>query len=156
MPVTLAVLLTALAVAALVWAVSRSPSTPDPADPAAEERGLVRWLAHHPRLAETARAIDRRVIGGLMLAVALLIAFVTALAVGVVFDMVDQNAGLARWDSAVASWGSRHATPWSTDVLDTLTNLGGTRYLVVIALGVAIYDFVRHRNGNVFLFLFVV
>jgi membrane-associated phospholipid phosphatase len=155
-PVTLVVVLAAIVAAGAVWALSRSPATPDPADPQAEERWLVRWFGRHPRLGGAARVIDRRVIGGLMLAVALSIAFVTALVVGFVLDMVDRNAGLAQWDSAVADWGSHHASPWSTDVLDSLTNLGGTRYLVVIALGVAIFDYVRHRNGNVFLFLFVV
>ena len=156
MPVTIVVVLTAIVAAGVVWALSRSPATPDPADPEAEERWLLRWLGRHPRLGETARAIDRKVIGGLMLAVALSIAFVTALVVGVVLDMVDRNAGLARWDSAVADWGSHHASPWSTHVLDVLTDLGGTRYLVVIALAVAIFDYLRHRNANVFLFLFVV
>jgi membrane-associated phospholipid phosphatase len=155
-PVTLAVVLSAFVVAGIVWALSRSPAVPDPVDPEPEERWLVRLVGRHPGLGETARAIDRRVMGGLMLAVALSIVFGTALGVGVVFDMVDQDAGLARWDSAVADWGSHHASSWSTDVLDTLTNLGGTRYLVVIAAVIAVYDFARRRNGNVVLFLFVV
>jgi undecaprenyl-diphosphatase len=155
-PVTLAVVLSAFVVAGVVWALSRSPAVPDPVDPEQEERWLVRLVGRHPGLGETARAIDRRVMGGLMLAVALSIVFGTALGVGVVFDMVDQDAGLARWDSAVADWGSHNASSWSTDVLDTLTNLGGTRYLVVIAAVIAVYDFVRRRNGNVVLFLFVV
>jgi undecaprenyl-diphosphatase len=155
-PVTLVVLLTAVVVAGVVWALSRSPATPDPADPEAEERWLLRLIRAHPRLGGVAQAIDRKVIGGLIVAVALTIVFGTALAVGFVLDMVDRNSGLARWDSAVADWGSHHATPWSTDVLDTLTNLGGTRYLVVITICVAVYDYVRHRNANVALFLFVV
>jgi undecaprenyl-diphosphatase len=70
--------------------------------------------------------------------------------------MVDRDTGLARWDRAVADWGSRHATTQSTDVLDTLTNLGGTRWLVIIFVVVAVYDFVRYRNPNVPLFLLVV
>jgi len=155
-PVTFAVVLTAIVVAGVVWALSRSPSTPDPADPEAEERWLVRWFGRHPRFGEAARALDRKVMGGLMAAIALAIVFGTALAVGVVLDMVDEDAGLARWDSAVADWGSRHASAWSTNVLDALTDLGGTRYVVVIAVVVAVYDYVRHRNGNVVLFLFVV
>jgi undecaprenyl-diphosphatase len=155
-PVTFAVVLTALVVAGVVWALSRSPSTPDPADPEAEERWLVRLLGRHPRFGEVARALDRKVMGGLMVAVALAIVFTTALVVGLVLDMVDRDAGLARWDSAVADWGSRHASAWSTNVLDTLTDLGGTRYVVVIALVVAVYDYIRHRNWNVVLFLFVV
>ncbi|HEX6204158.1 MAG TPA: RNase adapter RapZ, partial [Thermoanaerobaculia bacterium] len=43
--------------------------------------------------------------------------------VGVVFDMVDGERGLARWDRAVADWGSRHATDRSIDLLDRLTDL---------------------------------
>jgi membrane-associated phospholipid phosphatase len=155
-PVTLVVVLTAIVVAGVVWALSRSPSTPDPADPEAEERWLVRWLGRHPRFGAAARAIDRQMIGGLMLAVALSIVFSTALAVGVVFDMVDRQSGLARWDTVVADWGSHNATSWSTNVLDALTNLGGTRYLAVIGCVIAIYDYVRHRNASVVLFVFVV
>ena len=156
MPVTLAVLVAALVAAGVVWALSRSPATPDPADPAAEERWLVGWLRRHPRLGAPARAIDRQVVGGLMLAVALAIVFVTALVVGIVFDMVDRDSGLAEWDTAVAEWGSENATSWSTGALDALTDLGGTTYLVVICVAVAIYDYVRHRNLNVALFLLVV
>jgi len=156
MPVTLVVLLVATILAAAVWALSRSPRTPDPADPEAEERWLVGWLCRHPRLGALARQIDRQVIGGLMLVVALAIVFATAVAVGVVLDMVDRSSGLARWDQAVAEWGSRNATSWSTRVLDMLTDLGGTLYLVVIATAVAVYDYSRRRNANVVLYLFVV
>jgi membrane-associated phospholipid phosphatase len=155
-PVALAVLLAAVVAASVVWVLSRSPSTPDPADPEAEERSLVSWLRRHPRFGATARSIDRQMIGGLMLGVALSIVFVTAFVVGLLLDMVDRNSGLARWDTAVADWGSHNATSWSTSLLDALTDLGGTRYLVVIFAAVAMYDYVRHRNANVALFLLVV
>ena len=59
-----------------------------------------------------------------MLAVALSILFTTALVVGIVFDMVDRQSGGAV-GHPVAEWGSRNATPSSTNVLDALTNLGG-------------------------------
>lgn len=156
MPVTLVVLLVSLVLAGAVWALSRSPRTPDPVDPAAEERWLVRWLVNHPRWGAAARSIDRHVTGGVMLVVALGVVFGTALAVGIVFDMVDRSSGLARWDKAVAEWGSRNATSWSTKLLDALTDLGGTLYLVAITAAVAIYDYWRRRNANVVLYLFVV
>jgi membrane-associated phospholipid phosphatase len=156
MPVTLAVLLAAGIAAGIVWILSRSPATPDPADPEAEERWLVGWLRRHPRLGGPARAIDRYVIGGLMLALALAILFVTAFFVGILFDMVDRDSGLAEWDTAVAEWGSENATSWSTTVLDVLTDLGGTLVLAVVCGAVAIYDYLRHRNANVALFLLVV
>jgi undecaprenyl-diphosphatase len=139
-----------------VWALSTSPRAPDPADPEEEERWLVRWLGRHPRFGATARSIDRHVFGGLMLIVALAIVLATAFVVGAVFDMVDRSSGLAEWDEAVAEWGSRNATSWSTRVLDALTDLGGTRPLVVAVAAVAAFDVVRHRNINVVLFLLVV
>src|SRR5262245_21030746 len=134
MPVTLAVLLAAMLAAVAVWALSKSPRTPDPADAEEEERWLVRWLGRHPRFGTAARGIDRRVFGGLMLVVALAIVLATALVVGAVFDMVDRRSGLAEWDEAVAEWGSQNASAWSTDVLDALTDLGGTRLLVVAVI----------------------
>lgn len=156
MPVTLAVVLAAVLAAAAIWALSRSPGAPDPVDPEAEERWLVRWVGHHPRLQAAARSIDRDVIGGLLLVVALAIVFVTAFIVGFVFDMVDRESGLARWDKAVAEWGSDNAAGWSTTVLDALTDLGGTVVLVVVVVAVSAYDYWRHRNANVVLFLVVV
>ena len=91
-----------------------------------------------------------------MLVAALAVVLVTAFVVGAVFDMVDSNSGLAAWDRAVAEWGSRNATSWSTGVLDALTDLGATVLLLVICVAVAVFDVVRHRNVNVVLFLGVV
>ena len=156
MPVTLAVVVAALIAAAAIWALSRSPGSPDPIDPEAEERWLVRLVAPHPRLGDLARRIDRDVAGGLMLVGALAIVFTTAVIVGVVFDMVDRESGLARWDEAVADWGSENATTWSTNLLDALTDLGGTVILVLVVIAVSAYDYWRHRNANVVLFLVAV
>jgi undecaprenyl-diphosphatase len=153
MPVSAVVVLVAVAAAVAVWALSRSPRVPGPADPEVEERWLVRWLGEHPRFGNLARTVDRQAIGGLMLVIALAIVFATALLVGAVFDMVDRRSGLAEWDQAVAEWGSRNATGWSTRALDALTDLGGTAYLTVIVIAVAAFDYVRHRNANVVLFL---
>ncbi len=155
MPVALAVLLAALVGAGLVWLTSRQPAGPDPVDPERKERWLVRWLGSHPRFGHVARSLDRRVAGGLALVVGLAITFVTALVVGLVFDMVGNGSGLARWDRSVAEWGSTHATDWSTDLLSSLTNLGGTGYLVIVAVAVAAYDLARWRNWNVPVFLLV-
>jgi membrane-associated phospholipid phosphatase len=156
MPVALVVVLVAVAASGGVWALSRSPVGPDPIDPAREERWLVGWLLRHSRLGATARSIDRKVAGGLMLVVALATVFVTAFVVGILFDMVDRDSGLAVWDRAVAEWGSRKATGWSTTLLDVLTDLGGSAYLAAVFAAVAIWDFRRKRNANVVVFLLVV
>jgi undecaprenyl-diphosphatase len=156
MPVTVAVLVTALFAATAIWALARSPSAPDPADPEAEERWLVRWIGRHPQFGAAGRTIDREVAGGLMLVTALAIVFATALTVGLVFDMVDRDSGLARWDRAVAEWGSDNAEAWSTNVLDALTDLGGTVVLALLTGATAAYDYWRNRNANVALFLVAV
>jgi undecaprenyl-diphosphatase len=155
MPVTIAVALTALAAALIVWGLSRSARTPDPADPEAEERWLVRLLGRHRRLGNLARRVDRHVVGGALLAAAFVIVFATALVVGLLFDMVDRQSGVAGWDQSVAEWGSTHATTWSTRVLDVVTDLGGTGFLTVAVIVVAAFDYVRHRDRAVPLFLVV-
>ena len=153
MPVTLLVLAIAASASIVVWWASLRPVGPDPVDPATEEQWLLRWLGRHPRWGSLARSVDRRVAGGLMLVVSLAVLLGTALVVGLVFDMVDGNRGLARWDRAVAEWGSTHATGATTRVLETLTDLGGTFFVVVFAVLIALVDWTRHRNPNVPLFL---
>ena len=80
----------------------------------------------------------------------------TTLVVGALFGMVDGGWGLAEWDDAVAEWGSRHTTSASTEVLDWVTDLGGTALLAVIVVAVGTYDAVRRRDLNGMSFLIVV
>lgn len=156
MPVTLAMLAVALLASIGVWVLARSSGATDPVEPMAEERWLIGWLRRWPQCRALARSLDRRLAGGAMLAAALVIVLTTALIVGALFDMVAGDSGLARWDQAVAEWGSRRATTWSTDVLDVVTDLGGTGVLVIVVAVVAGADLTRSRNADVALFLGVV
>jgi undecaprenyl-diphosphatase len=151
--VTLIVLAVAFVASAGVWIASRSDHEVATIDPIPEERWLVAWLGRHPRWGDRARSIDRRMAGGLMLGGGLAIVFTTATIVGLFADMVDRNTGVARWDRAVADWGSERATDWSTAVLDVVTDLGGTATVVVVAVAVAMFDYRRHRNRDVLWFL---
>lgn len=116
----------------------------------------MRWLGTHPRWGRAARSIDQRVAGGLMLVIGLAAVLGGALVVGAIYDMVERGSGIARWDRSVADWGSEHATGWSTNLLDVLTDLGGSAYVAVIAIAIAAIDYRRFRNPNVPLFLAVV
>jgi membrane-associated phospholipid phosphatase len=156
MSVTLVVLFVTVVAASIVWVLSRTAGGLDPIDPAEEERWLIGWLGEHPRWGRAARSIDRRVVGGLMLAIGLASVLAGALVVGAIYDMVERGSGIARWDRSVADWGSDHATEWSTDVLDVLTDLGGSAYVALIAIVIAAFDYRRFRNPNVPLFLAVV
>jgi undecaprenyl-diphosphatase len=55
----------------------------------------------------------------------------------------------------VAEWGSRNATDLSTRVLDLLTDLGGTEFIVAAAVIIAVFDYTRHRDPGVIGFLAV-
>lgn len=156
MPVTLVVLVVALLAAAVVWVASRTPSAIDPLDPEQEERWLVRWLVRHRRFGTLARKVDHQAAGGLLLVLSLVVLFVAALVVGLLFDMVGSGSGLARWDRSVAEWGSQHATDTSTRVLEWITNLGGSGYLIPVAIVIGAHDYWRRRNPNVPVFLLAV
>lgn len=155
MSVTLIVLAVALfaAAAVLVWSRTTGPRQIDPIDTEAEERWLVEVIGRHPALRRWALHADHHVVGGLALVLALVVLTGGAIVVGLLFDMVDRDRGLARWDRSVADWGSRHASGWSTELLEHITDLGATPVVVVLAVVVAVADHRRHGNRHVPLFL---
>jgi membrane-associated phospholipid phosphatase len=153
-----AVVAVALVVALLVAMVSVSQRHgPQLLDPEAEERwivahvaaraGLLRLFGHRP---------DRERAGAALLAVAFVVTFATAAAVGLVLTMVNRSEGLAELDESVAEWGSEHVTATGLDVIDAVTQLGGTPVLAAVLVAVGIVDYIRHRRRDVLLFLLVV
>jgi membrane-associated phospholipid phosphatase len=152
-PVTLAIVAAGVVTALIVIAASRATRRPGVIDPETEERWLVAWLARHRSLADRVRRVDASVVGGAFLVSALVVTFVTALTVGLLADMVDRNAALARWDRSIADWGSERATDTSTDVLDAVTDLGGAVTVTVIAVVVGSVELWRRRDLHVAAFL---
>jgi membrane-associated phospholipid phosphatase len=154
MNLSLIVLGVALAAALGAFVLSASRVVADPIDPSAEERALVRSLWRHPKFRRFLRErFNRETAGGFLLTIGFALVFGVALVLGLLLDMVDSNAGLARFDRSVSAWGSNHATSGAVDVIETVTQLGDT-LTVWLALAVAgIYDFVRHRNRDVVFFL---
>jgi undecaprenyl-diphosphatase len=126
------------------WSRSRTPV--DPIDPTGEERWLIGWLLRHPRVGGVARWLDHNVVGGLLLVVLLVVLFAAALVVGWLLDAVNAGSGPARWDRAVADWGSENATEDGTDVLEAITHLGGSLYLSILCVAVAGWDYLRRRR----------
>jgi uncharacterized protein (TIGR03382 family) len=108
-----------------------------------------RWLVRHApaRLQPVLRYVDRKVAGGIMVAVAFASLFAGALLVGSVFDSIDRNRGFARWDKSAAQWGADHATARSTSILETVTNLGATRWLFIIMAVTGLLAVRRHGWG---------
>lgn len=155
----LIVLLAAAVVAAVVVALSVTRrrcqiDTFTPVDPEPVESWIV---GHAPRrLQPVLRHVDRRVAGGALVAVALAVLFVAALFVGWVLDTVDEQRGFARWDERAAEWGAERATATSTRVLEVITDLGGTWFLVALVLGIGAIDWLARRNAAVLGYLVTV
>jgi len=128
----------------LALAVNLRPSPATPLDSETQERWLI---AHSPKwLKRTLRYADRRVIGGSAVAVIFVVLFAGALAVGWVFDSIDESRGFARWDEAAAKFGSEHATETSTRVLELITQFGATKWLFILLAIVALVDYRMHRS----------
>lgn len=157
MTVTLAVLAVSTAAALLVFVLSVMRSGPDPIDPVAHRRALVRRLARCSHVRRFLRQrLDRRTAGGLILTVSFLAVFAVALITGLLLDMVGSSTGVASWDDEVASWGAANADSTAVGVFVGLTYLGDTLVVVGALLVGGLVDFVRHRRIEVFAFLGVV
>lgn len=124
--------------------------------PEAAEHWLVARLSHVPRLAGALTRADRRLVGGAALAASFAAVLAASVCVGYLLDTLDAGQGFARWDDAVAEWGSSVATGTSTDALALVTELGATLPLAVLLCAVAAFDYARRRRGAVPLFLAVV
>ena len=61
-----------------------------------------------------------------------------------------------RSTTSVAQWGADHATPWSTDVLETVTHLGDTVVVIGLAVVLAAVELWRAPSRWVVPFLLVV
>jgi membrane-associated phospholipid phosphatase len=139
--------------AALVGGAMLSGRKPPTLDTERQERWLVRHASE--RIRPALRYVDRKVIGGVMVAVAFAALFVGAMVVGWVFDSVDRNRGFARWDKSVAQWGADRATKRSTSVIEAVTALGGTGRLLIIMTIVGLGS-IRRRGWGPFGYLAVV
>jgi undecaprenyl-diphosphatase len=96
---------------------------------------------------------ERKVAGSALLVTGLLAVLAAAVVIGSLLDMVDDEGGLARSDSAVAEWGARHSDGVLAEVMRAVTWLGA-RPVVVAALALAAaYEVHRHGNREVIAFV---
>lgn len=143
------VLIAGAVTATIIVALSASrrrqrTDTVTPVDPEAVESWIVR---HAPDRARPAlRHLDRRVAGGALLVVSLAALFLASLFVGWVLDTVDEGRGFAQFDERAAEWGAERATETSTRVLEIITDLGGTWFLVALVVGIGLTDWLARRN----------
>jgi undecaprenyl-diphosphatase len=109
----------------------------------------------HPRLRT---ALQRRLnpdeLTGLALSLALLFTIGAGVVLGLLAYLVRTNSHLVGIDNGVAKWGNRHASAWSTHLLNGVTELG--QIYVVIGLAVVLVAVELHRRYSHWLVPFVV
>jgi membrane-associated phospholipid phosphatase len=143
--VTFVVVTVALVAGIVGFAVSAAQSVAlDPRGPIQRHARVRRFLRQR---------FDRDSRRGFVLTVAFGIVFVVALVLGALLDMVDNSSGLAHLDDRIAEWGSQHASSTAVDVLDVLTDLGGTPVVMAALAATAVVGYARRRDVEIPLLL---
>lgn len=156
----LAVLLAGLLGAAVLVGVAaargRAARLDDPVDVDQAEHWLVERTVEHPRVHRALIHADRRVVGGVSVAVSFVAVLVAGLFVGWIFDTVGTRSGFARWDQSVADWGPEHASEAAASAIEWVTHLGDTYVVLVIMVVVALVDWRRRDDATSAWFLLTV
>ena len=109
-----------------------------PLDTEREERWFV---AHAPGpLRRLLSHADRRMVGGAALMLVFLIVFTAATAIGWIFDTIDEDQGFARFDESAAEFGAENASDTSTRVLEAITQLGATGWLLLVMAVIGVIE----------------
>ncbi|WP_051062740.1 phosphatase PAP2 family protein [Ilumatobacter nonamiensis] len=160
MSTLLAVLLAGLVGAAVLIGIAAVRGRPahldDPVDAERTDHWLVERVARHPRLHRLLVHADRRVVGGVAVAVCFGVILVAGLFIGWVFDTVDTDSGFARWDQSVADWGPEHATDGVASFMKVVTDLGGTSVLLALMTVIGLIDWRRRKDATSLWFLLTV
>lgn len=156
----LAVLLAGLAGAIVLIGIAsvrgRSARLDDPVEIERADHWLVLRVADHPRLHRVLRSADRRVVGGVAVAVSFGMVLGAGLFIGWVFDTIGTGRGFARWDQSVADWGPEHATDATATFIEAVTHLGGTSVLLSSMIVIGLIDWRRRRDATSLWFLLTV
>ena len=147
----------ALAFGTIVAVAVRRWPVLDPASPRATTAVVRHELDEHPPLRRLVRArVDTEAATGLLLTIAIVVVVLGGAAVGILFWMMRENAGIARADHRFATWGAANATDLSTSILRAVTDAGSTVVVVVVTVIVALVEYRRLPARALLLFLVLV
>ncbi len=156
MPLVILVLLAltaGLAAAVLATFLQRRAAAPV-ADRTGGAAGAVR---RNPWLRRTlASRMDAGTLTGLALTLALLALLTGGIVVGGLAVLLHGNPTIVGLDARISAWAHRHATTWSRDGLDVVTNLGGTVVVIALAMVLAVVETARTRSRWITPFLLAV
>ena len=147
-------LVLAVAVATAMFAIvaARSPARIDNVEPAAHAIGA--GSAQRPWLQRALLSHrDPRTETGILLTIAVAGVAVAIVIVGVLLEMVDSDAGLARWDESAARFGAENASDASTAVLEGITHIGSWWFVTIVIAVVGVVQYRIHRSRAILAFL---
>ena len=146
-------LLISLSAGALVFYVGSHYPTPVPVvgRPQADGQGAAEHIEaemeRHPWLLRLVRGrLDPATATGLALTLALGLAIVGGLLVGAFAYLVRSSETLVDADRSVGRWGVDHASSWSTEAIELVTELGSSLYIIPAAVLLAAIEYRRVPN----------
>jgi undecaprenyl-diphosphatase len=158
MPLLVLLLLAVAGGIVVSFAASRFP-TPvigqEPSAAAAEK--VAQEAAQRPWLRRMlAQRLDPETATGLALTLALGLAIAGAFVVGVLAYLMRSSSTLVSIDRSAGQWGQDHATSWSTQAIQRVTDLGGTWFVLLLATVVCVVEYIRVPNRWIPVFLLTV
>jgi membrane-associated phospholipid phosphatase len=117
----------------------------------AEETAKRPWLRR-----ALARRVDPQTATGFALTLALALAIVGGLVIGVLAFLTRSSGTLVAVDNSAGEWGLDHSTPWSTHAIQLVTDLGGTWFVIALGVLVCVVEYVRVPNRWIPFFLLTV
>jgi membrane-associated phospholipid phosphatase len=158
MPILALILIALVAGTLVAFAAARYPAPGGrkaPVDAAAVN--VQAQMEEHPWLLRLVRdRLDPATATGLALTVALGLAMLGGIVVGMLAYLVRSSATLVDVDTSAGQWGVDNATAWSTRALRFVTDLGGTYVVLVVLVIVAVLEYRRLPNKWVPVFLVTV
>ncbi len=134
-----------LATGLLVWRLPRTVASAQPASEGARKIGET--IGRHRALRHALRSrMDPAAATGLALTLALLVVIVGGVLFGLLAYLVRSNAHLHGIDNGVAKWGNAHGSPFSTDGLNVVTQLGGIYLVVALCVALAVGETLVERS----------
>ena len=125
--------------------------------PRLSDETIVEEVQHHPRLADHLRRhFNPNTETGVALTAATVLVVGAAVGIGVLIAMIRTKTGLAALDLRFARYGAEHATSGSTNVMRTISQLGGTSGVVLLATAVTVAEYIRRRSPAIPMFMTLV
>jgi len=160
MPFLVLILVALLVGLAVFFAASRYPSaTGEPATDASEAatEQLVETTVRHPWFARLLRGrLDPAAATGLALTLALGVTILGGIVVGLLAYLMRSSGTLTSLDRSVGQWGADHATHWSTQGLQLVTDLASTPVAILLIVVVGVAEMLWSRNKWILPFLVTV